>query len=205
MTRISDEEYYEHWGRWYPLEDEKDTIVALLSMAAARFRANGFPEPVNVVEIGWNLENHFLNVCFVSNPDYYCYGQMPSAQGVSRRGTAISQTSSFRVPSWAFLLAQTSPNLPSGALLRVLDHERVEIERATIPDAVGRNLLRVVMESREEVFAGISFTDPHWLVVYFNDDGGSGKLVRVSRNGMTVYASEDVPLTREWFAEQSKL
>ncbi len=204
MTPVSDEEYYAHWGEWYPLADETDTLVALLSVAATRFRANGFPETVNVVEIGWNLENHFLNVCFVSNPDYYCYGQRPSAHGVSRSGTVVSHTSSFRVASWAFLFALTSPNRSSGTLLRVLDHERVEIDSAAIPDAVSRNLLRVVVESREAVFAGISFTDPHWLIVHFNDDGGSGKLARVSRSGVDIYASEQVPLTREWFAEHSK-
>src|SRR4051812_42608137 len=75
MARISDEEYYEHWGEWYLLEGETDALVALMSAAAARFRTDGFPEPVNAVEIGWNLEGSFLNVCFVSNPDYSCYGQ----------------------------------------------------------------------------------------------------------------------------------
>jgi|GEM_PF-6787867 len=202
---VTDDEFYEHYGDWYLLEEEKDTIVAMLSVAVARFRSAGFSECVNVVEISWNLEGHFLQVSLLSNPDYYCYGQGPFEAGLCRRGNSVAFNTGFSVPSWAFLFKQTSPKMPAGPLLRVLDHQRVEIYGSALHDAVGQNLLRVVLESRKELFAGISFTDPHWLIVYFQEDGGEGKLVRVSQNSVIVHDSKDASLNREWFAEQSKL
>ena len=144
MGRVTDEEFYEHHGEWYSLGDETDTLVALLALAVARFRHDRFAEPVNAVEIGWNLEGHFLRVSLLSHPEYPCYGQGPFEGGVSRRGNVVAYNSDFSVPSWAFLFAQTSPNLPAGPLLRVLDHERVEVASNAIHSAVGRNVFRVV-------------------------------------------------------------
>ena len=201
MGGVTDEEFYEHYGEWYPLGDETDTLVALLSLAAARFRSDGFPEPVNAIEVGWNLEGHSLLVSFMSNPDYSCYGQGPFGLGVCRRGNAVAHNTTFSVPSWAFLHKQELRDVP---LLRVLDHDRVEVPGTTVVDAVGRNVFRVASAFRETVFSGISVTDPHWLIVYYNDDGGEGQLARVSRSGTVIYAPEQVTLSREWFAEQSR-
>ncbi|MFO0876267.1 MAG: hypothetical protein U0840_02750 [Gemmataceae bacterium] len=198
---MTDEEFYEHYGEWYPLRDETDTLVAMLSLAAARFRGGGFPETVNAIEIGWNVEGAHLMVSFVSNPEYACYGQGPFDLGVCRRGTAVVHNTTFAVPSWAFLHKQGSRDVP---LLRVLDHDRVEVSGPAVVDGVGRNVFRVALEFREAVFAGISVSDPHWLIVYYNDDGGEGRLVRVSGAGVVVYPPDRVVLSREWFAEQSR-
>ena len=201
---MSDEEYSDDV---YSLRDESDTLFALLALAVARFRADGFTEPVNAIELAYWLEGRNLNVFFVSDPDYPCYGQMPYTLGVSRRRTRVSYYTRFTVASWAFLFKLAVRDAPpEGPLLRVKDHDGAAVPLGAVrpvSQAVGRNLLRVATESYATLFAGITVTDPHWLTAFEDDDNDEWLLARVSRGQAVVYPREGVTLSREWFAKEA--
>lgn len=160
----------------FDLRSERPLITSMVRQAASRYMHRFGTRPVNAVEVGFWVEGARLVVRLISNPAYE-FNWITYPLGYSDTEGSASFAEFTPMPSWE-LLGQLSGS--TGLLVREDDsgkdvrlHKLVDDRqvgwRETVK-AIGRNVMRAVVESQPDVLDGVNLRERCEVTVYEDED-----------------------------------
>jgi hypothetical protein len=180
----------------YDLRQEKPIIAALVRLAATRYLRRFGGRSVNAIEVGFWVEGARLVVRLIADPAYQ-FNWIMYPDGFSEEGDRASYTEFTTIPSWELLsnLSGTRDILirddrAQKTRLAAVVNDYQEGWRDTV-EAIGRNVMRAVYENHQELFDGVTLTDPCQVIIYEDEDSSLAWYLSVSGGVLDFQPGED--------------